>query len=165
MFQFCPYDGSRLVVQATAHDGVLPACPACDYVDYQNPKPCVAVLVEQDGRLLLGKRGIEPAKGMWDILGGFIHSGESAEEAVLRETVEETGLQVHIVKYLGSYGDEYGPRKIPTLNFCYVVRPIGGELRAASDVAEVRWFGPDDLPKEMAFAHQYPALKAWRESH
>jgi NADH pyrophosphatase NudC (nudix superfamily) len=160
-FLFCPYDGTRLTPRHA--EGVSrPTCPACDFVDYANPKPCVAVLIEQAGKLLLGKRAVEPAKGMWDILGGFIDAGETAENAVHREIKEETGLDVTITRYLGSFPDTYGPRRVPTLNLGYLAVPSGGRLQAASDVAELAWLS--ELPTTWAFPHQEQIIAAWRKS-
>ncbi len=160
-FAFCPYDGQKLV--SRTEEGVArPACPACGFVDYGNPKPCVAVIIEQDGRILLGRRAHEPSKGLWDILGGFIDGGESAEDAVHREMQEETGLSVQVVRYLGSFPDTYGPRRVPTLNLGFVAVPTGGTMRAASDVGELRWFAADQLPPKWAFPHQEPMIQAWR---
>lgn len=162
-FVFCPYDGHKLV--SHLEEGITrPACPACGFIDYANPKPCVAVIVEQDGKILLGLRATEPAKGLWDILGGFIDAGETAEDAVHREILEETGLRVEIVRYLGSFPDTYGPRRLPTLNLGFVAVPVGGTLRAASDVGEVRYFAADQLPEVWAFPHQVQIIAAWRDA-
>lgn len=122
------------------------------------------MLVENDGKLLLGKRASEPAKGMWDILGGFIDAGETAEEAVRREIKEEAGLDVAITRYLGSFPDTYGPRRVSTLNLGYVTRPTGGTLRAASDVAEVAWLAVAELPMTWAFPHQEKIIAAWLQT-
>ncbi len=70
LYRHCPYDGDRLGL----HDGRA-ACGRCGFIDYHNPKPAVAILITLDGQLLLARRGIEPAKGMWDIPGGFIETG------------------------------------------------------------------------------------------
>ena len=65
-------------------------CPNCDFVFYNNPAPCVSLLFYQDGQVLLARRGIEPQKGKWDLVGGFINTGESGEAAAVREAKEET---------------------------------------------------------------------------
>ena len=139
----------------------LPTCGRCGFVNYGNPKPCVAVLIIQQGRLLLARRGVEPAKGMWDIPGGFIDGGETAEEAASREMLEETGLEVRVTQYLGSLSDTYGAQAEPTLNLCFLAEPSRGLLTPQSDVAELRWFLPAELPSTMAFDHQYQVLRHW----
>jgi ADP-ribose pyrophosphatase YjhB (NUDIX family) len=126
-------------------------------------RACVAVLVEKNNRILLARRAYEPAKGKWDIIGGFIDPGESAEVAAIRETLEETNLDVRITKYLGSIPDVYGDAKIHTINFCFIAEVIKGEERAQSDVASLAWFKPNMLPDDMAFAHQGKVLQWYRE--
>ena len=114
----------------------------------------MAILIVRDGKLLLARRGVDPAKGEWDIPGGFVDRGESAEEAVVREALEETALRVRVSEYLGSVPDVYGSRQTPTLNLCFMVDVLGGEMKAQSDVAELAWFPMDKLPNKMAFEHQ-----------
>ena len=165
-FRFCPYDGTHLVWRGGEDSGNLPTCPECGFVDYNNPKPCVAVLIERDGRLLLVRRGVEPAKGMWDIPGGFIDYDESAEEAARREILEETGLRLANLRYRASVADVYGPRNPPTLNLCFAADVAGGGPRPQSDVVELGWFGPDALPEHLAFRHQKELLSIWlQRSH
>ena len=111
--------------------------------------------------------------GKWDIPGGFVDYGkavegairrETAEDAVLREAAEETNLQVEIVAYLGSLPDVYvyKGRQFPTLNLVYLVRKVSGDLRAQSDVIELDWFAIDQIPEDMAFAHQHQAVELLR---
>lgn len=163
LFTFCPYDGARLVARTDGEGRQRPTCSACGFVDYCNPKPCVEIVVEEQGRVLLGRRAFEPSLGLWDILGGFIETDETAEAAVHREIAEESGLQVRITRYLGSFPDVYGPWEVPTLSFAFTAEPIGGVLRSASDVAELRWFAAEDLPTEWAFPHQPKVIAAWRQ--
>ena len=162
-YLFCPYDGVRLVRKRTEHAGDVPTCPKCGFVNYDNPKPCVAVLVERDGRILLVRRGVEPAKGMWDIPGGFIDCDESAEEAARREILEETGLRLTNIRYVASVADIYGRRDVPTLNLCFAAEVAGGDPKPQSDVVELGWFGPDELPQQLAFRHQEGLLLLWRQ--
>jgi ADP-ribose pyrophosphatase YjhB (NUDIX family) len=152
-YQYCPYDGERLMINESANEG-RPTCPKCGFTDYQNPVACVAILITQGKKILLARRGIEPAKGQWDIPGGFVDSGESAEETVIREASEETTLRVRIKEYLGSVPDVYGPRQKPTANLCFLVEILEGEPNPKSDVESLEWFSLDQLPEKMAFAHQ-----------
>src|SRR6516162_1006284 len=100
-YSHCPYDGELLCADPRLSKEHL-SCPRCGFVDYNNPKPCVAIMIVDQGKLLLARRAVEPAKGMWDIPGGFIDAGESAEQAVVREALEETALQVEVAAFLGS---------------------------------------------------------------
>jgi ADP-ribose pyrophosphatase YjhB (NUDIX family) len=116
-------------------------------------------MITRGNNILLARRKYEPAKGKWDIPGGFVDEGESVEEAVDRETLEETNLQVNSKKYLGSIPDVYGVREMPTVNLCFHVDDWEGEPKPGSDVKSLDWFAPDELPEEMAFAHQKQALQ------
>lgn len=162
-YKFCPDDGHPL--EGKPVEGrALAVCAQCGFVDYQNPKPAVAVLIVCDGRILLGRRGIEPAKGKWDIVGGFIEAGESAEEAVLREVLEETTLRIRVTEFLGSVTDVYGERMEPTLNLCFIAEIVEGTPNPGSDVEVLAWFSPDALPSSMAFEHQYGILDLGKRS-
>lgn len=161
-YQYCPYDGGPLVTNAGESEG-RPMCPRCGFTDYQNPRACVAILITQANKILLARRGIEPAKGQWDIPGGFVEAGESAEDTVIREALEETTLRVRVKEYLGSVPDVYGPRETPTENLCFLVEVLEGEPKPRSDVEALEWFSVDELPGGMAFAHQQHAIELLRE--
>lgn len=159
---FCPYDGTALV--SDPEDKPLrPRCPRCKYVDYQNPRPCVAVLIQKGDEVLMARRGIEPAFDEWDIPGGFLNPAESAETAAVREAREETDLDVRLVHFLGSIPDTYGSDGIPTLNLGFVAEIVSGTVRAQSDVAALEWMPADRFPERMAFAHQGEMLRRWQD--
>jgi ADP-ribose pyrophosphatase YjhB (NUDIX family) len=158
LYEYCPYDGHRLQASDAG-----PSCLHCGFIDYDNPKPAVAILIAQSDQLLLARRGIEPAKGMWDIPGGFIEKGESAEGAVIREALEETSLHVRVTGFLGSVPDVYGDRSEPTLNLCFTAEVVGGILCAQSDVEALAWFAAERMPSRMAFEHQHQMLQWYRE--
>jgi 8-oxo-dGTP diphosphatase len=137
-------------------------CAACGLVLYENPAPTVSAVVERDGRVLLTRRGIEPRRGMWDTPGGFVETGEDPVEALRRELLEETGLAVEVVDFLGIYPDRYGDGA-PTLNVFYAARVIGGgQGEPRDDVTEIGWFEPDAFPAELAFRNGERALAEWR---
>jgi len=161
-YKYCPYDGEPLRRDPKAGDS-RPECSKCGFVDYQNPKPCVAILIVRDDKLLLARRRWEPAKGEWDIPGGFVDRGESAEEAVAREACEETTLRVRVTEYLGSVPDVYGSRQAPTISLCFLVEILAGEPKARSDVEKLEWFSLDELPGKMAFAHQEDVFELLKE--
>jgi ADP-ribose pyrophosphatase YjhB (NUDIX family) len=146
-------------------------CRSCDTSHWLDAKPCAGALVTRGGKLLLVRRAHEPWRGAWDIPGGFCGPREHPADAAEREVREETGLAVRVADVLGMWIDDYAPaggagEKV-TLNIYFHASARGGaEARTdPNEVAEIGWFGPDELPLEMAFPGHVPAvLRAWRES-
>src|SRR5579863_7324118 len=108
-----------------------------------------AIIIEKD-RVLLGKRAHPPIQGQWSIPGGVLEVGEMVCEAAIREAHEETGLIVEPGELLGVF-DRILRDADKRVQYHYVLidflcRRIGGELIAASDAAEVRWFTREELP-------------------
>lgn len=107
----------------------------------------VALLVEA-GRILLVKRGKPPGKGSWGLPGGAVEFGETGIEAALRELTEETGLRARALGYAGCVDlidrDETGRAYHVLLTIVKCAAPEG-QLRAASDADDARWFGIEAL--------------------
>ena len=121
-------------------------------------------MLDDEGRVLLGRRGIEPFLGLWDTPGGFVEVGESLEECVRRELREEAGVEVEVGRLIASVPDTYGPTGDATLNAFFECRLLSGDPQPDDDAAELRWFAPDALPpaEELAFACVRAALATWR---
>jgi ADP-ribose pyrophosphatase YjhB (NUDIX family) len=139
-------------------------CPGCDLVLYENAAPTAsAVVVDAQGRVMLTRRALEPARDMWDLPGGFVEAGEHPEDAVRRELREETGLAVELDGLLGIWCDRYGGG-VHTLNLHYLAHPVSGAQRAGSDVSEIAWFAPESLParSHIAFENCSAALAEYR---
>ncbi len=109
-----------------------------------------AIIIEGD-RVVLVKRAHPPIQGQWSIPGGVLEIGEMVREAAVREAREETGLIVEPGELLGVYDRilrDPGDRvQYHYVLIDYLCRAVGGELLAASDAAEVRWFTREELPK------------------
>ena len=133
-------------------------CPACGAAYYANSAPAVEGLLERDGKVLLSRRGIEPRRGFWDLPGGFLEEGEEPLDGLAREFREETGLEVRPLEWLGTHVERY--QHYFVLGLTWLVE-AEGEPRAADDVEELAWFGPGELPAEMAFPHQDDLVRAW----
>ncbi len=107
-----------------------------------------AIIIEGD-RVLLVKRAHPPIQGQWSIPGGVLEVGEMVREAAVREAREETGLVVEPGELLGVYDrilrDPEQRVKYHYVLIDFLCRPVGGELLAASDAAEVRWFRREEL--------------------
>lgn len=126
------------------------------------PFACDMILIE-DGKVLLVKRGKEPFFGEWAIPGGRIENQESAEQCAIREMKEETGLDIEIGKLVGLYSE---PKRDPrgVIAAAYIVRRTGGRPVAGSDASQLKWFGLERLP-ELASDHSImirDALKCLR---
>ncbi|MCP4646878.1 MAG: NUDIX hydrolase [bacterium] len=108
-------------------------------------------LIVNEGKLVLVKRGNAPFEGKWAIPGGFVDSGESVEEACVREAKEETGLKVRVKELVGVFSN---PGRDPrgTVGIAFLCEVIDGELRGGDDAKEAKWFSLDGLP-ELAFDH------------
>lgn len=134
-------------------------CPACGRVHWRNAKPCAGALVIRNGKVLLVRRRIAPYRGYWDIPGGFCEVDEHPAETAIRETREETGLEIELTGLLGLWLDEYEAQV--TLNVYYLARPLGRRLRAGDDADGAAWFAPSALPRRIAFENGRRALLAW----
>ena len=119
----------------------------------------VGAVIIHDGRALLAKRGHPPQDGEWSIPGGLLEVGEPVRQAAAREAREETGLIVEPQELLGVFDrvvrDPAGKVRYHYVLIDFLCRQVGGELHAASDAAEVRWFTPAEvealpLPKDTA---------------
>lgn len=157
-WRYCPKCAGRLA--AVGETGPK-RCGRCGAAFYFNPKPTASAVVTRNGRALLARRARPPLAGYWDLPGGFIEPDEDPIAAVRREVREETGLEIEVLDLLGIFPDRYGDAGEPTLNIHYLARAEAGEPRPADDVAELRWFGPAELPETVAFANVARALAAW----
>jgi 8-oxo-dGTP diphosphatase len=150
-------------------DGVGAECSACGFRAWASSKPTAcAVVVDDEGRVLLARRAGAVYHGYWDLPGGFLEEGEHPLAALRRELREETGLDVEPDEFLGIWMDRYGDDENAhaTLNLYWTAGVLSGEPQAADDVSELAWFRPDELPPAEAIAfHVADVLRVWREQH
>lgn len=124
-----------------------------------------AVLLKGD-EVLLVRRAREPHAGRWALPGGFVDVGESTEDAVRRELLEETGLKGDLVDLLGVYSEPGRDPRGHTVTVAYVLKVAGiVQVAAGDDAADARWFALDKLP-ELAFDHGRILADAarWRDA-
>ena len=125
-----------------------PVCGACGRTAFRDPKVGVGAVVRDDaGRLLLVRRGVPPAKGLWALPAGYVDADEDPRAAAAREVLEETGLVVEV----GAVIDVYPGGGGASFFLAFEGRLVGGTLQAADDALDARFFDPADLP-EVAFA-------------
>jgi ADP-ribose pyrophosphatase YjhB (NUDIX family) len=152
-YKFCPQCKTKL-----DSTGEYPYCPNCKLTIYLDSKPTASILIISGNKVLLGKRAIEPFKGKYDVVGGFLKYGEDPITGVLREAKEETGLTIKITDFLGICMDTYGKGGDYTLNIYYVGEIVSGKMEASDDVAKLEWFDINKLPKP-AFKNQEKVFK------
>jgi len=109
----------------------------------------VGAVIIEEARVLLVKRAHPPLQAQWSIPGGVLEVGELVRDAAIREAREETGLIVEPADLLGVY-DRVLRNAEQRVQYHYVLidflcRRVGGQLQAASDAAEVRWFTREEL--------------------
>lgn len=161
---FCPLCANELEVTKDQSGEVVPTCPNGHFRHYGNPKPTVGTFVEHDGTFLILRRAHEPEKGQWNLPGGFMEQGETAEQTAIREVKEETGLDVEPVEYLGSFASTYGNPDEHTVGFSFICKVVGGKFSLAPESSEAAWVTAADLP-EMALADDNAATQALKQRY
>lgn len=151
-YAHCPLCGSK---QLSRNGGCL-RCEACGHREFGNPVTSVAIFIfDAEGRVLLIRRGREPALGKWAPPGGFLDAGEYLEEAVVRETGEETGLVPGNIRYLASFPNAYIyeglARPVCDVFFTAEVK-VADVTMQHGEVADFRWINPREIDTdELAF--------------
>ena len=147
-FNYCPRCGTS-VIYKELYGKVRAVCPQCEWIHFIDPKVAAAVLIEQDGRVLLVRRAGEPFRGLWSLPAGFINGGEDPAQAAARECLEETGLTVRVTRVLDIISGKEHPRGADFI-IVYQAEVIEGELKPDDDADAVEWFERENLP-QLAF--------------
>jgi 8-oxo-dGTP diphosphatase len=159
--RFCPLCGGALVRRVVPPDmRQHPVCQACGFVFYLHPKVVAATIPVRDGRVLLTRRAIEPARGLWTFPGGYVDWGEDVLAAARREMAEEVRLDVDIGGLVGIYSYPETPVVIVVYQ---ATVPHGVEPEANDhEVLELAYFSPEEIPWEaLAFRSTQEALRDW----
>ena len=156
-YRFCPRCGGGLdkrIVKASEPKRLV--CQSCSFIFYQDPKVVAGTVFTLDDGIVLLKRGVEPALGKWVFPGGYVDRGESVQDAAIRETKEESSLDVK----LGPLLNVYSYPRSPNVIVVYTADVIGGELAAQDESVEATTFLPSQIPwAELAFASTKDALR------
>lgn len=142
--QFCPYCGSPTLIRHIA-GGMRPYCPSCDWVYFSDPKVAAAVLIEQNGKILLTRRAYSPHQGKWSLPAGFVNAYEDPIRAAERECLEETGLMVKVTELLDVISGREHSRGADII-IIYRAVAVSGELLAGDDADQVEFFPQNQLP-------------------
>jgi 8-oxo-dGTP diphosphatase len=128
---------------------------------YDYPRPavttdiCLFTVVEDDLRILLIRRGLEPFKGAWALPGGFLQEAETLDQCAARELREETGVDVAHLEAFTTFSDpKRDPRyRVITAAYFALVPAADHALQSGSDADDAKWYSMRELPR-LAFDHQ-----------
>lgn len=163
LFQFCPRCGSRRPAGQKPQPFL---CASCGLRYFFNPVIAVAaILLGPDDRALFIRRAKDPAKGKLAVPGGFVDIGETAEEGMRREIMEEVNLEVGNLEFLCTALNQYLYEDVtyPVLDICFVTRAVSIEPVAALDgVESFCWLKPSEVDlNEIAFPSIRAAIGAY----
>lgn len=155
-FHFCPICGSNRFVE---HSWNSRKCEDCGFTYYTNPRGAtVAIIINEKDELLVGTRVNEPAKGTYDLVGGFMDLYETGEEAMCREIKEESGLEVEPsqLRFLFTKPNQYPYSKITchTIDLFFECKINGNEqIKSMDDIEGLQWIPLDRINLEKFGLH------------
>jgi ADP-ribose pyrophosphatase YjhB (NUDIX family) len=141
-------------------------CDRCGWRWYANPKPAAGTLVERataagEPTVLLLRRAVDPGRGAWDLPAGYLDPGESPEQAALRETLEESGLDVRLVRLVGVYTARPGN----AVSSVFLAEPMGtATVTLDMESDDHAWVARSSVAEwipRMAFSSMAAALADW----
>jgi NAD+ diphosphatase len=139
--KFCSHCGHKTDVHASEYAMV---CPACNYHQYPRVNPCVITVITRGEDEILLAKNARNTSNMYGLIAGFVEVGETLEEAVRRETLEEVGLKLGKIEYLASQ-----PWPFPSnLMIAFKAEYASGELTLQpEEISDAAFFKFDQLPE------------------
>jgi len=157
--KYCSECGNPVTFEERALVGASRfVCTVCGSIFHQSPRLAAACIAEWKGQILLCRRAVQPAAGLWGLPAGFLAARESASAAAARETLEEAGVDVEDLR-------PYGVMHIPDndqLRVVYLGRLVDNHFKAGPEALEAGLFGEAQIPwEDLAFATTRHALKRY----
>lgn len=146
---YCSHCGEKVVFRVPEGDN-LPRhlCEACGSIHYLNPRLIIGTLPEWEDRILLCRRAIEPRRGFWTLPAGFMELGETAEQAALRETLEEANARVELSGLFTLLSVPH----VDQVHLFYRAQLLDLDFSAGPESLEVALFREAEIPwKDLAF--------------
>ncbi|SPL69385.1 NAD(+) diphosphatase [Acinetobacter stercoris] len=139
--KFCSHCGHETEVHSTEYAMV---CPACGYRQYPRVQPCVITVITKGTDEILLAKNARNKGNMYGLIAGFVEVGETLEEAVARETLEEVGINVKNIQYLSSQ-----PWPFPSnLMLAFKAEYESGEIKLQEEeISDAQFFKFDQLPE------------------
>lgn len=142
-------------------------CRNCGFIYFHNTASAVAAIIEYDNGIILAKRAFEPAKGLFDLPGGFVDRKESLEDALKREIMEELSLEIISMSYLGSFSNLYNYEDVSyyTADAVFICKPSPGMVpKPSEELAEITISSPDNIDMNcIAFESARKALMLYTQ--
>ncbi|MCX5900491.1 MAG: NUDIX hydrolase [Proteobacteria bacterium] len=159
-YPYCPWCRGDL----SSSDPHRQVCSSCGFILYHSSSPCMgAIPIDDQGRVLLARRGIEPFYGHWNTIGGFLGYQEEPLDGLKREVREETGVDCDILECITMVADQYGDGGGALMCSHFTVRLLSDDVKPQDDVSELAWFSLDSLPDNIPFTSDRRALAALRQ--
>ncbi|OGA03532.1 MAG: ADP-ribose pyrophosphatase [Betaproteobacteria bacterium RIFCSPLOWO2_02_FULL_62_17] len=142
---YCSHCGEKVVFRVPEGDN-LPRhlCDACGTIHYLNPRLVIGTLPEWEDRILLCRRAIEPRRGFWTLPAGFMELGETAEQAAIRETLEEANARVELTGLFTLLSVPH----VDQVHLFYRARLLDLNFSAGAESLEVALFREAEIPWE-----------------
>jgi ADP-ribose pyrophosphatase YjhB (NUDIX family) len=160
-FKYCPFCATPLI-EKNVSNVLRPACPACGFISFLEPKLVTVVIVQHAGKILLGRRNMNPARGKWTFFGGYVDRGEKVEAAAIREVKEETNLDARLDELLGLYSEKDNPHVLIAYSASVINDDISCLAPQPDEISELAFFTPEEIP-ELAFPFDTQILQDWKK--
>jgi ADP-ribose pyrophosphatase YjhB (NUDIX family) len=119
-------------------------CDNCNLIHYENPKVVVGALATFEGKILLCKRAIEPKIGLWTLPAGYMELSETTLEGAVRETVEEAGADIEIVRLFAMHDLPF----VNQVHIFFLAKMTSPSLSPGSESLEAKLFDVAEIPWE-----------------
>ena len=154
--KYCSECGHKVIVEQLP---LVPmsrfACTVCRAVFYQSPRLAAGCIAEWEGKILLCRRAVDPARGRWGLPAGFVAAGESTSAAAVRETLEEANVAVNIVQAYALFHVPHANQ----LRVIFLAQLLDNKFKPGTETLEARLFEEAEMPwDDLAFATTGNAL-------
>jgi NAD+ diphosphatase len=137
---FCQICGEKLILKQIGDEGMIPYCKTCNKPYFKSPAPCALVVVINEFNEVVLLKQEYVSKTTWGLIAGYVTEGENAEETVLREVKEETGLNIKACRYISSY--HHASNNLLMLGYLAFAQKSDFEM--SCEVDQINWFSIKD---------------------
>lgn len=155
--KFCNQCGATLSFRIPpGDDRTRSVCDACGIIHYENPKVVVGCIPVWEEKILLCRRAIEPGLGKWTLPAGYLENGETVEQGAVRETLEETGARVDIIRPYALFNLTF----VNHIYFMFHARMQSSHINPGKESLSAELFREADVPwADLAFSVIREALE------